>query len=69
MSWNTIEETEHEPRPFEVWEHTEGADLCVGYFETRDEAQHRYVVYAMDMAQGQGAEQMAFAIEQEEGAQ
>ncbi|MFC1512020.1 ExbD/TolR family protein [Candidatus Latescibacterota bacterium] len=34
-----------------------------------EEAQHRYIVYAMDMAQGQGAEQMAFAIEQEEGAQ
>jgi len=30
------------------------------------EAQHRYIVYAMDMAQGQGAEGMAFAIEQEE---
>ena len=34
-----------------------------------EETQHRYIVYAMDMAQGQGAEQMAFAIEQEEGAQ
>lgn len=26
--------------------------------------QNRYVIYAMDMAQGQGAEAMAFAIEQ-----
>lgn len=34
-----------------------------------EETQHRYIVYAMDMAQGQGAEQMAFAIEQEEGIQ
>ena len=32
----------------------------------REETEHRYVIYAMDMAQGQGAEQMAFAIEQEE---
>jgi len=30
------------------------------------ETQHRYIVYAMDMAQGQGAEGMAFAIEQRE---
>jgi len=30
------------------------------------EAEHRYIVYAMDMAQGQGAEGMAFAIEQSE---
>ncbi len=30
------------------------------------EAEHRYVIYAMDMAQGQGAEQMAFAIEEKE---
>jgi len=29
-------------------------------------AEHRFIVYAMDMAQGQGAEQMAFAIEQKE---
>jgi len=29
--------------------------------------QHRYIVYAMDMAQGRGAEGMAFAIEQTEG--
>jgi len=27
--------------------------------------QNRYVIYAMDMAQGQGASQMAFAIEEE----
>ena len=32
----------------------------------QEETEHRYVIYAMDMAQGQGAEQMAFAIEQEE---
>lgn len=31
------------------------------------EAEHKYIVYAMDMAQGQGAEGMAFAIEQSEG--
>jgi len=30
------------------------------------ETEHRYIVYAMDMAQGQGAEQMAFAIEEKE---
>ncbi len=30
------------------------------------EAEHRYVIYAMDMAQGQGVEQMAFAIEEKE---
>ena len=30
------------------------------------DAEHRYIVYAMDMAQGQGAEGMAFAIEQSE---
>ena len=28
--------------------------------------EHRYIIYAMDMAQGQGAEQMAFAIEEKE---
>ena len=28
------------------------------------DAEHRYIVYAMDMAQGMGAEGMAFAIEQ-----
>ena len=27
-------------------------------------AQNRYVIYAMDMAQGQGAEAMAFAVEE-----
>ena len=31
-----------------------------------EETEHRYIVHAMDMAQGQGAEQMAFVIEQEE---
>ena len=30
------------------------------------DTEHRYIVYAMDMAQGQGAEGMAFAIEQSE---
>ena len=30
------------------------------------EAEHRYIIYAMDMAQGRGAEQMAFAIEEKE---
>jgi len=30
------------------------------------ETEHRYIVYAMDMAQGMGAEGMAFAIEQTE---
>jgi len=30
------------------------------------DAEHRYIVYAMDMAQGEGAEGMAFAIEQRE---
>ena len=30
------------------------------------ETEHRYIIYAMDMAQGQGAEQMAFAIEEKE---
>lgn len=30
------------------------------------EAEHRYIVYAMDMAQGQGVEGMAFAIEESE---
>jgi len=30
------------------------------------EAEHRYITYAMDMAQGQGATGMAFAIEQSE---
>jgi len=29
------------------------------------DAEHRYIIYAMDTAQGQGAEGMAFAIEQE----
>jgi len=29
-------------------------------------AEHRYVVYAMDMAQGQGAEGMAFSIEEQD---
>ena len=29
--------------------------------------EHRYIVFAMDMAQGQGAEQMAFAVEQGSG--
>lgn len=28
------------------------------------ESEHKYIIYAMDMAQGQGAEGMAFAIEQ-----
>lgn len=28
------------------------------------DSEHRYIVYAMDMAQGMGAEGMAFAIEQ-----
>lgn len=28
------------------------------------EAEHKFIIYAMDMAQGQGAEGMAFAIEQ-----
>lgn len=28
------------------------------------ESEHKFIVYAMDMAQGQGAEGMAFAIEQ-----
>ena len=30
------------------------------------DAEHQYVVYAMDMAQGQGAEALAFAIEENE---
>mgnify|MGYP002401316238 CR=1 FL=1 len=30
------------------------------------ETENKYIVYAMDMAQGQGAEQMAFAVEQQE---
>lgn len=30
------------------------------------EVEHRYIVYAMDMAVGQGAEQMAFAIEEQQ---
>ena len=30
------------------------------------DAEHRFIVYVMDMAQGQGAEGMAFAIEQSE---
>jgi len=28
--------------------------------------EHRFIIYAMDVAQGEGAEQMAFAIEEEE---
>lgn len=28
--------------------------------------EHRYIIYAMDVAQGEGAEQMAFAIEEEQ---
>lgn len=39
MSWMTIRETDQEPRPYEVWEHTEGAEVCIGYFQTREEAQ------------------------------
>ena len=31
------------------------------------DAEHRFIVYVMDMAQGQGAEGMAFAIEQSVG--
>lgn len=31
-----------------------------------EETEHRFIAYAMDMARGQGAEQMAFAVEQEE---
>jgi len=30
------------------------------------QAEHRYIIYAMDVAQGEGAEQMAFAIEEEQ---
>ena len=30
------------------------------------QAEHRFIVYAMDVAQGEGAVQMAFAIEEEE---
>ncbi len=30
------------------------------------QTEHRYVVYAMDVAQGEGAEQMAFAFEEEQ---
>lgn len=30
------------------------------------QAEHRFVIYAMDVAQGEGAEQMAFAIEEEQ---
>ena len=29
-------------------------------------SEHRFIIYAMDVAQGEGAEQMAFAIEEEE---
>ncbi|MFC1651386.1 ExbD/TolR family protein [Candidatus Latescibacterota bacterium] len=28
--------------------------------------EHRFIIYAMDVAQGEGAEQMAFAIEEEQ---
>lgn len=30
------------------------------------QTEHRYIIYAMDVAQGEGAEQMAFAIEEEQ---
>lgn len=35
-------------------------------FHGDPEAEHRYIVYAMDMAQGQGVEGMAFTIEESE---
>ena len=30
------------------------------------QTEHRYIIYAMDVAQGEGAEQMAFAVEEEQ---